>query len=306
MIDVLDGLLRDLFIAGISQITDDSQVGFQPPDDAWRTHVASLSVGGMPANALNVYLVDVVQNRKLRSTERVRTVTDGWASEQPSPARADCHYLISAWSPATATPATTPAFDEHALLYEALAVLEQSAPLNPSRVYPPGSIPLAAVPALIRDSDLPTQVAEEAFPKLPEFWGTMGANHRWKPAIHAVITLPVQLLASVSGPIVTTRITEYRLAGLPGSAETWIQIGGTLLDTTVAPPAPIPGAWVAIETAGGSAEQTTRTDAAGRYTFGRLRQGSYTLRCRATGFADPAPRVIDVPSPTGEYDMEFV
>ncbi len=305
MLNVVDILLRDLFLGTIAQLTDESQVGFDPPDDTWRSTVATLSVGGNPANALNVYLVDVVENRKLRSNERVRTFSEGVAFDEPAPARADCHYLISAWSPATATPATAPALDEHGLLYEALASLEQAGPINPSRIYPPGSAALAAVPELIRNSDLPTMIGHEGFPKLAEFWGTMGPNHRWKPVIHLVITVPVQLLTEIAGPMVTTRITEYRITGVPGSGETWIQIGGTVLDASAAPPAPVPGAWVEIESAAGGSVQSARTNALGRYTFGRLRRGSYVLRYRAEGFPIPPPRAIDVPSPTCEYDLEF-
>jgi hypothetical protein len=305
MLNVLDVVLRDLFLSRIAQLTDESQVGFDPPDDTWRAHVATLSVGGNPANALNVYLVDLVENRKLRSNERIRTVNESVVFEQPAPALADCHYLVSAWSPATATPAVAPTLDEHALLYEALATLEQNAPINPSRVYPPGSAPLAAIPELIRDRDLPTAVGHEGFPKLPEFWGTMGTNHRWKPAIHVVVTLPVALLAAAAGPIVTTRITEYRVSGVPGSAETWIQIGGTVVDASVAPAVPVAGAWVQIELAAGGLAQDTRTNALGRYSFGWLRSGSYLLRYRAEGFAVPPPRAVDVPSLTGEYDLEF-
>jgi hypothetical protein len=305
VLQVLDALIRDLFLTTVAQLTSDTQIGFEPPDDTWRSLVATLSVNGNPANALNVYLIDVVENRKLRSNERVRTVEDGIAIDQPAPARADCHYLISAWSPATATPATSPTLDEHALLYEAFAALEQNEPLNPSRVYPPGSVALALVPELIREADLPTKIDHEGFAKLAEFWGTMGPNHRWKPAIHLVVTLPIQLLTEIAGPMVTTRITQYRITGLPESAETWCQIGGSVLDVSVAPPQPVGNAWVQIEAAAGGQTQATRTNGIGRYTFGWLHPGGYVLSYRATGFAVPPPRLVDVPSPTGEYDLEF-
>ncbi len=319
MINVLDALLRDFFIAGIEQIRDESQVGFDPPDQAWRTFVGSLSVGGSPANALNIYLVDLVENRKLRNNARARGVSDGvmagsvfsgeppppgWVVDEPCPSRLDCHYLVSAWSPSLATPATAPTLDEHALLYEAMAALERGAPIAASRIYPPGSAVLAAVPALIREEELPTDVAHESFAKLAEFWGTMGTNFRWKPAIHVVVTLPVQREATTSGPMVTTRITEYRVSGRPESAETWIQVGGHVLDATAAPSRPIENAWVRIERAG-ERPQTARTNALGRFTFGQLRRGEYTLSARATGFAGSPARTLDVPSPSGEYDLEF-
>jgi hypothetical protein len=305
MLNVLDALLRDLFLATIDQLSSDSQISFEPPDDTWRSTVATLSVNGNPANALNVYLVDLVENRKLRTNERVRTIEEGLVVEHPAPARADCHYLISAWSPATATPATTPSIDEHALLYEALAAIEQNAPINPSRIYPPGSAALAAVPELIRESDLPTAVGHEGFPKLAEFWGTMGPNHRWKPAVDLTVTVPVQLLVQVAGPMVTTRLTEYRISGVAESGEVWIQIGGTVLDASVVPGRPVSNAWVEIVPVAGGRAQSMRTNGLGRFTFGWLQPGPHELRYQAEGFTIPPPRQVDVPSPTGEYDLEF-
>jgi hypothetical protein len=65
-------------------------VRFQPPDDDWRTAVTNLQVNGQPANALNVYLVDLRENRELRSNERRRSVTNGIVSDEPAPTRIDC------------------------------------------------------------------------------------------------------------------------------------------------------------------------------------------------------------------------
>ena len=306
MFDHLDNILRDLFLAKLSSLSVEDQIRFQPPDDAWRTYVASLTVGGQPANALNIYLLDLRENRQLRSNARTLTPGNGWVNRDPAPARVDCHYVISAWSPATLTPSVEPTLDEHTLLYQALAVLMQNAPINPSRIYPPGSAPLAAVPELIRNSDLPTQVVPvEGFPKLAEFWGSMGPEARWKPSIYLVVTLPVLLLTEIAGPMVTTRITEYRHSGKSETAETWIQIGGHVLDATLTPAEPIPGAWVQLETLAGRALQTAHTDALGRFTFERLKADQYRLRWRAAGRPEPPPRPIEVPSLTGEYDLKF-
>lgn len=307
MIDHFDNILRDLLLARVSGLTDESQVRFQPPDDDWRTHVTNLTVDGQPANALNVYLADLRENRKLRSNARTRSVENGMVSDDPAPARVECHYLISAWSPANVTLAVEPTLDEHALLYETLAVLMNEAPLNPSRIYPAGSAALAAVPELIRTVDLPTQVLPvESFPKLAEFWGTMGTNHRWKPVLYLVVTLPLALRREVAGPMVTTRITEYRQTGRPETAEVWIQIGGHVLDATVDPPVPVPDAWVRLEDPVGTPLQTTTTNELGRFSFGDLQPGTYRLQWRAEGHSVPAaPRTVEVPSPSGEYDLTF-
>jgi hypothetical protein len=48
------------------------QMGFRPPDTQWVQEVKNIQL-----NALNVYLVDLRENRKLRSNERVCNA-DSW------------------------------------------------------------------------------------------------------------------------------------------------------------------------------------------------------------------------------------
>jgi hypothetical protein len=66
MINHLDNLLRDLFLQQIADLTNEAQVRFQPLDENWLTYVTNLQ-----HNALNVYLADLRENRKLRSNARV-------------------------------------------------------------------------------------------------------------------------------------------------------------------------------------------------------------------------------------------
>lgn len=227
MLDLLDNLMRQLLIEQIAELIDDTQVRFQPPDQDWRTFVSNLTVGGNPVNAINIYLTDLRENRRLRSNERVRNVENGVVTEEPAPARVDCHYLISAWSPATVSPAIEPTLDEHALLYQAIAVLMQLSAFNPSRILPAGSAALNAWPAPFRDVELPVAVLPvEGFNKLAEFWSGMGQGTLLRPAIYIVVTIPVALLTEVAGPMVTTRITKYLITGHPETEEIWIQIGG--------------------------------------------------------------------------------
>src|SRR5262245_1718256 len=135
MIQYLDNLLRHLFLAQITDITIEDQVGFQPPDEEWRGHVTNLE-----GTALNVYLVDLRENRQLRSNERVRGIQNGIVSETPAPRRVDCHYLITAWSPAETTPAVEPTLDEHALLAAVTGVLMRNESLIPRKVYAPAPL----------------------------------------------------------------------------------------------------------------------------------------------------------------------
>src|SRR6185369_5787249 len=101
-----------------------------------------------------------------------------------------------------------------------------------------------------------------------------------------------------AGPPVTTRLLSLE-------AELGLAIGGRVL----APAGPggaeviVPRAWVGLETASGAPLQSARTDDEGRFQFDGLTPNRYRLRCRALGRAEPAPRDIDVPSPTGDYDL---
>ncbi len=300
MLAHLDNLLRHLFITQVPSITSEDQVRFQPPDQEWRGVVSNLGV----RNALNVYLVDMRENRKLRSNERVREIDNGTAHDTPAPLRMDCHYLITAWSPARVTAAIEPALDEHELLYEVTSALMDRPSLVPREVYAPDPLP-AGFPDLIADSELPaTLLPVEGFPKYAEFWGTMGNIHPWKPAVYLVVTIPVALQKENAGSLVTTRITEYRQSGLAETAEVTIQIGGTVLDTSVNPSRPVPAAWVRLETTLNEPLQTTEANVLGRFTFNSLSPRKYRLRVSVAGLGEKI-RDVDVPSPTGEYNVQF-
>ena len=299
MLDLLDLLLRRLIVSRVPGITTEDQVRFQPPDQDWRTYVNGLGA----RNALNVYLFDLRENRKLRSNERVRSTEDMIAVNTPAPPRVDCHYLITGWSPVSVTPLLEPTLDEHSLLYGVTGALMKAAPLNPSQLLPAGSGDLLAWPDGWRDADLPTVILPiEAFPKYAEFWGTMGQTHPWKPAVYLVVTLPVVLPAQPVGRLVTTRAAAYALTDAAAAPDARIQIAGAV--RTVANQ-PVIGAWVGLEAADGATLlQATETDGQGRFSFSGVSRGSGWLRVRAVGRGE-GHVAIAVPGPTGTYDVQL-
>ena len=299
MLTQLDTLLRHLFMTQVGGITTEDQVRFQPPDQMWRTYVNGLGA----RNALNIYLFDLRENRKLRSNERVRSTDSGVAFDTPAAPRVDCHYLITAWSPMTVTPLLEPVLDEHSLLYSVTTALMAEAPLNPTRRYAAGSADLLAWPEGWRDTDLPTVILPiEAFPKYAEFWGTMGQTHPWKPAIYLVVTLPVVLAAQRAGYLVTTRETAYGRADTAAASDALLQIGGTV---RAAGNQAVAAAWVGLEAADGATLlQVAETDAQGRFTFSHVRGGHYWLRVRAAGRSE-GHLPIGVPGPAGGYDVQL-
>jgi hypothetical protein len=302
VIDQLDIVLRKLITSTIAGFASDDQVRFQPPDDDWRTYVKTLAVGGQPANAINLYLVDLRENRKLRSNEKLRTAQNGDVSETIVPRRLDCHYLVSAWSPADVTPAIEPTLDEHAALYQIASELGQHDPIVPSDIYAPGPVP-ASFPPEFASAEMPIAlVPPEGFIKLAEFWGTMGEKHRWKPVVYLIVTLPILNPSRPVGPEVTTSITEVLATEAPADGETRIQIGGTVRDAQI-PPQPVSAAWVELLTTTGTRLQLATTDADGHFTFTGIAAGSFQLRASRVGLG-VITRNITVPSPSGEYDLQ--
>lgn len=312
MITHLDNLLRHLFLDQVDGLQNEQQVRFQPPDDDWRSYVSGLSVDGQPANALNVYLVDLREDRQRRINAQMRHRQNGKLVKQSPPAQMDCHYLISAWSPVAVTENMEPTLDEHTLLYATTAALMHHAPLNPSRIYPAGSPALASVPDPIRERDLHTQVLPgEGFPKLAEFWSGMGNGARWKPTIYLVVTLPVVLPPEeIPDAVVTTYIASYRKTQQPDAViDVRIRIGGRVLDGSATPPQPLDSdepTHVQLETPAGKRLQETETDGDGRFSFGGLAPGQYQLRYNHPDFTEQTETVtVNDQSAANEYDLLF-
>jgi hypothetical protein len=304
MLNLLDILLRDLFVAQIPTLASDTQVTFQPPDSALKADV--VNIGKM---VLDVYLVDLRENRQLRHNHQTRSVSNGVVYATPAPPQVNCHFLISAWSPTQPSPGVEPTLDEHALLYQAMAVLEEAMPLNPSNVYAPGSAPLLLWPTGYQNMEMWTiAMPPETCPYYCEFWQSMGHESRWKPCIYLIVTLPVVMSQVQLGPMVTTRITDYLHSGVATSVETLIQIAASVLDSTHplpgGLPSPVVGAWVQLESTLGVVMQSATTDTGGHFTFEFLAAGNYQLRTGAVGLGTVV-RAVTVPSETGEYDLLF-
>lgn len=296
MIDYLDRMLAQVIH---DRIDPSLFVGFQPPDDDWRTR----AIPGN-ANAVNVFLMELRENRRLRSNERIRTIVNGEVSEQLEPRRIDCHYLVTAWSPATVTPQVDPTLDEHALLYAIADAFADADPLNALDVFAAVGLPPGMPPLLLEYQVPVTLLPVEGFHKYAEFWGTMGRHQQpWKPAVYLITTLPLQIESQQVGPIVTTAMAAMLQTGLPATTETLSVIGGTVLDSA-SPPQPVPLAWVELLTQTNLRLQLANADSQGRFVFAGVPSASYRLR--ATGpSAGTVLRDIDVPSPTGEYDLQL-
>jgi hypothetical protein len=289
VIDYLDGLLAHLFTTRVPGLTL-AQIGFNAPDQNWRSLVS-----GMPNIALNVYLVELYRDLDLHSNERVANLNAGIVEEMRVPERLTCRYLISAWSPATANPLTDPAVDEAVLLYQVTQVLLDAIPLGADAIYAPGPLP-PGFPAEMREPPLPTVAAPaETFPKLADFW--MRMDTIWKPIVDLAVTIPVAYATRAAGPPVTTLLGEYGTNGHP-QLEELIVIGGVVRLTPSQQP--VAGAWVKLV----ELERTVTTNLAGQFIFAGIERGSYTLESGSPGHATVS-RAVDIPSVSGEYDLEL-
>jgi len=284
VIDFLDRTLKTLFENRLAGVT----VGFDVPDGTWRSHVSS--TGG---NWLNVYLVELRENRKLRSNDLIPDWSTGVLQERMAPARLDCHYLVSAWTPAGVNPSplVEATVDEQVVLYDATRVMLDNSPLDIAALYQPPPAP----PAELVEQPLPAVVAPpEGFAKLADFW--MRVDWVWKPVIELIVTIPVVAVARPAGPPVTTVFSQYLQNGWPSSLEELVTIGGVVRGGT--PPAPLATAWVRIV----ELDVRAHTNAAGQFIFAPLSAGQYHLESAAAGHP-LVTRAIDVPSLSGEYDL---
>ena len=307
MIDALDNILADLIQSRVSALAADaSQVGFEPPNQDWRTAVTNLNM-----KRLNIYLFDLRENLKLRSNERRREQQqNGWYSERDDRPKLNCMYLVTAWSPAAMGMEPIP--EEHNLLYAVVEVLLRHRSIVVADVYGSGiTIPSNRkldldVPVLFRDQEFPIEVGlPDTMRDLGDFWSTMQGV--WRPALQLTVALPLFPLAQpFESPMVTTASADYRQQGEPESAEVWLSIGGHILAPKSA--LPVLGAYVEIQGLNPPVVQkikhhlTTASD--GRFLFSFLRAGDYRLQAVASGLG-PVTRNLTLPSPTGEYDLQF-
>ena len=292
MIEFLDMMLAQVIL---DQVDSTLFIGSQPPDDDWRTKI-------IPGNttAINIFLTELRENRRLRANERIRSNVNGAFSEQMAPRRMDCHYLITVWSPSQ----IDPKHDEHALLHAIASAFANVDPLLAPDIFASVGIP-AGLPPVLLEYPLPlTLLPVEGFHKYAEFWGTMGRHHQpWKPAVYLIATLPMLLTDHETGAMVTTAMVDLLQSGVVSSSEFLSDIGGTVRDSQPTPQ-PVTPAWVELLTPVGVRLQLANADTNGRFVFTRVPSSSYLLRVTGAG-AGPVTRAVDVPSPTGEYDLQL-
>jgi hypothetical protein len=148
-----------------------AEVSFEIPDGDWRAGLDTLTV--------NCYLYDIRENRDMRTNEPLLQRNGSTAGRRRPPARIDCSYCITAWSPAT----SESTLDEHRLLSQILLVLLRH-PVIPA-VLLQGSLVNQIPP-------YPTVIASpDGVKDQPDFWGAL--DQQLKPSLNYVVTLAFML-----------------------------------------------------------------------------------------------------------------
>lgn len=234
---------------------------------------------------LNLFLYEVKENRELRNAEPVIQHIGNTSFRRRPPLRVDCSYMISAWSNANGGARVAA---EHRLL--SLALLWLSRFTTVPQHYLQGSLAVQPFPP-------PTMVAQiDPNRNTGEFWSALGIPPR--TAFYLTVTIAMDLDVEVEDVQVTTVIAWYQHDRDQATRQEWINIGGVLTD---AAEKPVKDAWVRLEPNGVS----TKTDEQGCFVLMRIRRGTnYILRAGQPGQGE-VTRNIQVPSPSGEYNLQL-
>jgi hypothetical protein len=290
VIDLLDTVLKKLLddtrMAPALQPLLDADVSFITPDRHYKPG----------QETINLFLYETRENRDLRDPVPIVETRNGLSVRRRPPLRVDCSYMVTAWSKQTGVDKVAA---EHKLLSQAFNWLSRF-PTIPERYLLLSPVPAPPASPYQLPGQVfppPTMVAQlDAAKNVGEFWNALGIPPR--PYFNLVVTIAMDLSQEVEGPMVTTVTSRY-FATDPDSADELLIIGGTVRD---AGNRPVADAWVRLEPTG----LTQITDAAGRFVFGSIAPGTgMTLKARAMGHPDITRPNVDVPSPTGEYDLHF-
>jgi hypothetical protein len=218
---------------------------------------------------------------------------NGRVSFKRRPVRIDVSYMITCWTSATE--------DQHRLLWQVMETFFRHSPIPEDLVQ--GS--LKHLVHLIR-----TEVAQPdgVLQNVSDFWGAL--ENQMRPSISLVLTLDLDLNQLEEAPMVFAKAVkvghpvihydvygnEYRLKELaPGWDATPVRLGGLVHDDKGNV---IEGASVRLigtRMEGGPVQigPTVQTGPDGRYVFGRIPPGDYTLVVEVTGRA-PQQRPLKI------------
>jgi hypothetical protein len=248
-------------------------ISFAVPDKDWRAQGSGLE--------LNVYLYRALDNRELRSNARRAPFNrDGTTTQELSPARIECSYVISAWNKGADVAGLDREIQEHRLLSQVLYVLWRN-PTMPSHILADLAIDLENPPPILA-------AESEDMAAKPDFWHSLDTPVR--PSVTCRITIEMKLDREIVLPLATTIQTTA------APDESIITIGGTVRNASSGDT--IAAASISVD----GLPVTCVSDPQGRFVIERIAPGTRTLTVRAAGF-ESGSQQIRVPGPPGSYDV---
>ncbi len=275
MIHDLDETLRQLLIQYGGLSPDQVDVSFEAPRREWS--------GPITRPTVNLYLYDIRENAELRESYW-DTELDGnrRVRIKRRPLRIDLAYIVTCW---TSTPE-----DQHRLLWTVLETLFRNSPL-------PDDILQGDLQQLLHTARTMVAQPDSALKNPWDFWGAM--QNELQPSINLVVTLDLDLNQVRSAPLVFAHALKFGRAATgrdgngheilleklePGWEVGPLQVGGIVHTPDNQP---VAAASVRlIGTRAGRAAQfgpTVQTGPDGRYVFGAVPTGDYTLVVETAG-----------------------
>lgn len=271
----LDESIRTLLVERGNLNSGEIDIAFELPSRDWAASISKPTI--------NLYMYDLRENMQLRNPTawNVRRGPDNTAIKSRPDIRLDLSYNITAFANSVG--------DEHRLLARLLVTLLQN----------PG-LPDDVLQGLVVGQEIPTTVAQESqvFQTPADFWGSIDNDIR--PSIDYRLTVNLDLTQEIEvGLVLTSQFNVAQINGRNGMVrdieKMALSFGGKIHrsgDTE----AGIPGTKVTLL----ERALDSITDDDGRYQFGNVPPGHYTLVIVAPGMGEHREG-IEVPS--GSYDV---
>lgn len=240
---------------------------------------------GYQQTTINLFLYDIRENVELRNNEPIIVRQQGKVITHRPPLRVSCSYLITAW------PFGGQALElqEQRLLSQVLEVLSRYNTI-------PGSFLQGKLVG--QEPPLPMVTLQlDAVKNLAEFWSALGAKIR--PSITVTVTISMtDITPPVEDSTVISAQFDMELKDVPATKLALFRIGGLVIDANSKP---IANAIVSLL----EAALTTASDDQGRFVFGKVAAGAYTLRAQSG--LKTRDVAITVPAAQGNnYDVQII
>jgi hypothetical protein len=243
--------------------------------------------GYAPAQpTVNLFLFDVHENRTVRDPVPIKAMNGNTFERRRPPLRVDCSYLVTAWSNDVGAVKVA---EEHLLLGQALIWLSRFPTIPAS--YLQGALAAQSFPP-------PSLVAQLEGQNVNEFWSALGSSPR--PAFTLIVTIAMELNVAIpDGPPVVTKEMRLERTDVSAPQQIWFQIAGTIREAVTTNP--VPHATVTLV----ELDKSVQADGEGRFTFGEVNGGNFTLRAAAAGFTTLDTAVAVPGAALNAYDVDL-